>query len=897
MEKSRFETPNASGTPFSFPPHRRSHLKSETFRSLVRILTHCYHDSQCSLATPIVSEKLTLDDGNDEFGQGAGKEACDEMVGPNGLEPGNMSIQKDIMVDDDIEVIGNVGRGPRRVEMAMDELKHIMGMEEYEEPVQVNSANLLSSSPGRNQTGNGAFALANNEEDYFDIQQFLMDESGNAEQVLVDSGHKCFEASKALELFLDKNITREVSKPGENNEDKSSALRMNVLEEVEHEMQQEEIKVVKSVCTSGTLVSPPRMTADEEIEEGEISGEFGVYDQSMDLLFEDLVALEDKKVENEQISEDVSKKNEVTCKDQKGENEKDSDASSQESNRNAKDCRSKMAVCGTPMKDKKADGYNRIPEAERNKKQDVGSKEGFKCLKACPEDLVLHGDILEENATDNRGITSTKQDDSVCNVKKRGRPSKEKKKRNKRMKRAEKNRQLGVKRLKLRPVVKPKTINYCQHYLQGRCQKGNECSFSHDTVPLTKSTPCRYFACKSCMKGDDCPFDHQLAKYPCDNYVSRGFCSRGDNCSFSHKMPLKDGSQAISNICKPELKSPSLLGNSNFEKQPNINSTSHQNVDNLSCSVGVFPRKNTKQNTAETLVKPPAQAPKGMNFLSFGKSPSDDSCKLEQAGSSQKGDNVKVGNQMNQGASDAVPNLNEIPKRTTPALAPEGINLLSFGKTSFDYCSSKKQATLPSNRDNGIDILPVDNSSKLKLAGSSPKRDVSVKVGIQMKQSISDSLYNMHEMTKRAPPKVPLGIKSLSFGKAPSEDSNSKQQTSMPFNRDNGIKIPVQERQISSEKLQNSSAMPCMLPVSPLAAGQSSGQLSDGHKNTPISAQKALLSTLSFAAKYESGMKMNRSIASLSSSSSSVSGSSQNDSRKASAILDFIYGVGSKTKQ
>ncbi|CAA3008388.1 zinc finger CCCH domain-containing 65 isoform X4 [Olea europaea subsp. europaea] len=74
--------------------------------------------------------------------------------------------------------------------------------------------------------------------------------------------------------------------------------------------------------------------------------------------------------------------------------------------------------------------------------------------------------------------------------KKNGPLSKErraKKKKKDRIKRAEKNRKLGVKRLKLQPVLKPKTITYCRHYLKGRCLEGEKCKFSHDTIPLTKS--------------------------------------------------------------------------------------------------------------------------------------------------------------------------------------------------------------------------------------------------------------------------------------------------------------------------------------------------------------------------------------------------------------------------
>ncbi|EPS68469.1 hypothetical protein M569_06299, partial [Genlisea aurea] len=123
--------------------------------------------------------------------------------------------------------------------------------------------------------------------------------------------------------------------------------------------------------------------------------------------------------------------------------------------------------------------------------------------------------------------------------KKRKRPltkeKRDRKKKKERMKRAEKNRELGVKRLKLPPVSKPIAKQPCRHYLKGKCNQGEKCNFSHDVVPLTKSKPCGHFALNNCMKGDECPFDHQLSKYPCRNYVSSGFCRRGSDCLFSHE--------------------------------------------------------------------------------------------------------------------------------------------------------------------------------------------------------------------------------------------------------------------------------------------------------------------------------------------------------------------------
>ncbi|KAI3754178.1 hypothetical protein L1987_53956 [Smallanthus sonchifolius] len=329
----------------------------------------------------------------------------------------------------------------------------------------------------------------------------------------------------------------------------------------------------------------------------------------------------------------------------------------------------------------------------------------------CPENLTLLGEHLE-NAS--KEVVDASANKDACNERKKKRGStltkerKAKKKMKKRIKRAEENRKLGIKRLKLQPVIKEKKITFCRHYMKGRCHEGEKCKFSHDTIPLTKSKPCCHFARHTCMKGDDCPYDHQLSKYPCNNYQTKGSCNRGSDCMFSHEAQPSEASLNESNNSKPEQKPPS--------------NSSPKKVETKSCLVPKFvditpkstrPPKGMNFLSQEKLPlesrpspkldsefkgitkTPPVipfgntRPPKGINFLSQEKLP------LESRPSPTLGSEVKeitktpVLIQDSEGKTKmplVVQDSAEITK--TPPVAPRGINFLSFGKKpGLDYSS------------------------------------------------------------------------------------------------------------------------------------------------------------------------------------------------------------------
>ncbi|KAI3701395.1 hypothetical protein L6452_26431 [Arctium lappa] len=383
----------------------------------------------------------------------------------------------------------------------------------------------------------------------------------------------------------------------------------------------------------------------------------------------------------------------------------------------------KSSATESPMKD---NGAQNNKKRQRSCTGEEITSKKVKSVDAtpCPENLTILGEHSED-ASQKVVDASANKDAADENKKKRvlTKERKAKKKRKERIKRAEKNRKLGVKRLKLQPVIKEKKITYCRHYLKGRCHEGEKCKFSHDTVPLTKSKPCCHFARHSCMKGDDCPFDHQLSKYPCNNYISKGFCSRGSDCMFSHEAQPNEAALNASNEPKPEQKPSSLLDNSGSKKHNNVDVSSREKIDKKSCSIPISITSNKERNLVEPTPKPPAGPPKGISFISQEKPPPPESHTSPKV------------------VADVVQDFKEITEK--PLVVPRGINFLSFGKKpgldhsdggfSFKMCK-------------GIGKSPLSN-----VEGESSKSDSNINLdgGVKVDTEIGNN--NNKQMNSQAP--------------------------------------------------------------------------------------------------------------------------------------------------
>ncbi|XAR56263.1 hypothetical protein NMG60_11036672 [Bertholletia excelsa] len=854
MEQSPFHALSQSSPLLSFPPHRRRHLKSETYSTFVQILSHCYGKSHVSQSHKVALEDPDQGKGENELVQ-VPKEARGEPVCPASVEAEILSIQRDVPSSKAYGVDEVVDED----QMETDEVVGVHWANE--ELIQKSDTRPVNAVQDKNPSCNAISSLEDQKDQSHPLE-ICMEESGNVGQVVTDKEPSNSKDFEDLDILLDTDILIDFPKIDNNDKGGSSFTGRNFLE-AGHKMQLvESIKLLTNSSSANSVL----VTADEGIEEGEI-------------LFEDNESLEKNTEEEEQNVEAIVNLGQLSCNKEEANQEKikhdkhfgkiiDKVGNGEElkfrgSSITEMERKSETLILGGNGEMKMAHGHDSALETGKNENQVATTQEEF-------NQSAVPTEILRKHTAENKHISSPSKDVAVKKKKKRGPSTKEKKKEKKRIKRAEKNRQLGIKRLKIQPVLKPKNIAHCRHFIKGRCHEGDNCKFSHDIIPLTKSKPCCHFARQSCMKGDDCPFDHQLSKYPCNNYLSNGSCNRGANCLFSHQMPHREGSPSTINTSTPDVKISPLLTGPNSDKQLNSSSSSFQKIVSESGSIMISSCKKTENNLAGTMIKPIVQTPKGLSKLLFGKSSLGDPTKLNHLTTSSPigGSAVK---------SNMIQNSSEFTKMRT-AVEARGINI---GNTLHES-SSKKLSNIQQSTSG--------DSGKDKFVMSSPKKE----------QGTRDLVHSFSGMPKQTPTVPPRGINFLSFGKALLDNPSTMKLPTVPSVKENVTSCAQEGSKprhmlsslLSSDQPQDraanesckdtpSSALRALLSKTPSSAQKAC------LANTTDSAQKALMSTLAFAAKYESRIKKDPH--DMHANLNKESSSKQNTSR-GSTIFDLLYG-------
>ncbi|XP_073047685.1 LOW QUALITY PROTEIN: uncharacterized protein [Primulina eburnea] len=673
----------------------------------------------------------------------------------------------------------------------------------------------------------------------------------------MDNKFSIADFSEVLDSCFGGDMVSESSKWGNNSKVNNFALEVNTFEDFEHQVQLKQMELEKLVSTSGM---------DEEIEEGEIYGELGsvICQLMIDPLCINAASLGRISI---QTSEDNGYKQDFTCKSED---------------------------LGFPRRDtcviKENDHVKVEHRASSRPSLDIQSQssavddgmetQGFDAIPNYLESLPLTEMILEKRINDDPISAITKKEgDGRTNKRKNGSSAKERNAEKKKRKRAEKNRKLGIRRLKLQTVSKPKKIVYCRHYLQGKCHEGEKCKFSHDTTPLTKSKPRGHFARNSCMKGDDCPYDHRLSKYPCNNYTSIGFCHRGADCLFSHEIPEnqilsmthdalkselkseqckgpdKAGSFTASIVSRPEVKFLPQLYNSNSSNSSDI-LTSHQK-DNAKLSSPGKSGKSTAKFVAKPFSRTTAHAPKGVCFLTDILLGQNHMLKLDES-VQKSGDAVEVAHKTNPKVPSSSNKLNKKSEELT-SRKPRGVNFLSFAQSSLDDSSFKTFENFFSDRFKEAGMLVLADLADGKQTCPLPKNGEFFEDHGPTSRNAINFSWNLNGEANRTPATIPLCNNSASQDKNQPDDSSWGNRMS--------IKMAL-----FLSSTEEKPTTPCNLPVKLrlLPFGGSCDQsasagypqtISSSFKtsllsNTPSLVQKAVQSTLAFAAKFESEINL-----------------------------------------
>lgn len=310
-------------------------------------------------------------------------------------------------------------------------------------------------------------------------------------------------------------------------------------------------------------------------------------------------------------------------------------------------------------------------------------------------------------------------------------------------------------------------------------------------------------------------------------------------------MPTKQDVATSSNDSKAELK-PKLLGNTQLSNPPNISSSSATQRKQIPDSKGIQSHFNSEKESADTIKKPQTLVPKGISFINVSKSLSP----KQGVVTPNKEKSAQIGTLTGQSASSGTA-LNSMNPEKTPVVAPKGINFLSFGKGRVSSFKSTVCSFL--SKENGIKLSHKESLGTPEQA--SLQKDDYTKVGSGTKQSVLQTAACSNEILKQnqsIAEKMDLGFQ----GKASMNHYSNDIQSSSTSHQDHSLSRSVQEG-VKACTPQTPTLTSPLLPTSPFLSGQSSERQASGqHKNVFNSAQRALLSTLTFAAEHESNVKL-----------------------------------------
>lgn len=343
---------------------------------------------------------------------------------------------------------------------------------------------------------------------------------------------------------------------------------------------------------------------------------------------------------------------------------------------------------------------------------------------------------------------------------------------------------------------------------------------------------------------------------PCKSLSATPSVPKHDLISPQQTVPEKLGSHPISKVNKSELKVPSPLNNPKSSRPTDSHGISHQKVNSGLCSAANSPAQR-EQLALKPVPRTGGQAPGGVSFLLNRAVPLGDSNKEKQDGSSANiTDGFSAGCKGTVNVPGGINELNGMSEVVAPR-KPQGINFLSFGQPPSDDSSNKILSNLLSNFNDGMGKSVIDDKGKGKLTCSLAQGAGHPNANRQMNESAISLVSNVTEKANGTPLTVPQNVKFLSFNRSPLDVSTSKESANLDSSKGETASSFVEDRQ-NTGKLQDSPSFggPLHHSTGGWSANLSSSFKTSLFSNTPSSVQKAVQSTLAFAAQLEPDIKV-----------------------------------------
>ncbi|KAK6139669.1 hypothetical protein DH2020_026587 [Rehmannia glutinosa] len=335
-----------------------------------------------------------------------------------------------------------------------------------------NSSSIGDVLMVNNQMGDCAIQIAKEQVNADIVLDNQMDDFGTLEELKVDNEFSIHDYSEVLDSCFVMDMVIESSKTVEDSQENGIVLEENRPKEAEHELQLKEMELEKLIHSSGAVDSSCCLNADEEMEEGEISGEAGVVDASFDVLYEDAASLGEKTTEMVHASE-YSFDKELICND-----EDRGCLQHQISDPTPNNIVNKSRTTAVLMQDCHSQNVFRDSHVENQRSGPVAP-------------FFENLSILQENAAENQMSASFEK---------------------------------GEKCKFLHDTVPLTKSKPCGHFARHSCMKGDDCPFDHQ---LSKY-PCNNYTSNGfCSRGSDCLFSHE---------VDSKLCSAGNSSDKSAEL-------------------------------------------------------------------------------------------------------------------------------------------------------------------------------------------------------------------------------------------------------------------------------------------------------------------------------------------------------------------------